>query len=152
MPSTFGNEFFILVDPDFRFAFENVEIPETLIFNQATPDGPFTVTNASNTAPITITTNVAHGLFTGRAVLIENVLGNPAANGIWPIVVTGASTFQIPPSGSGVYTSGGNITASNGAEGDSTAIGEVVFERDVLAVNNNVVPTPPVTGSINYAF
>ena len=137
--NTYGNEFFILIDPDYSFAFEETEISPTPVFSADTAEGPFTLTNATNANPIAVTTSAPHGLLTGRVVLIEGVLGNLAANGVWPTIVTGASTFTIPVIGSGGYTSGGTITVANDAVGHSISLGEVIIEHDALAINGNVV-------------
>jgi len=68
------------------------------------------VTDASNATPIVITTSTSHGLTTGDRVVVENVLGNTAANGEWVITVLGATTFELDDSaGNGAYTSGGNV-------------------------------------------
>ena len=71
-----------------------------------------TVTDASFSTPITITTAVAHGLHDKNQVKIIGVSGNTAANGQFTILVTGTSTFQLLDSvGNGTYTSGGAVTA-----------------------------------------
>lgn len=65
------------------------------------------VTDATNTAPITIT-STAHGLKTGNIVTVAGVLGNTGANGTFQITRTGADTFQLDGStGNGAYVSGG---------------------------------------------
>lgn len=70
----------------------------------------FTVTGATNTNPVTITTSGAHRLATGDIVEIAGVGGNAASNGTWEITKTGATTFTIPVTGNGTYTSGGTVT------------------------------------------
>ena len=66
------------------------------------------ITNATNTAPIVCTTATAHGFNTGDTIRQEGILGNVAANGLFQIAVTGASTYQLlGTSGTGAYTSGG---------------------------------------------
>lgn len=68
------------------------------------------ITAASNTTPIQVTTSTPHGLATGAVVQIAGVVGNTAANGIWPILVTSATQFTLQGSmGSGVYSSGGTV-------------------------------------------
>jgi len=68
------------------------------------------ITSASNTAPITITTSSNHNLVTGQIVTINGVSGNVAANGSWPIVVTGLTTFTLTGSvGSGNSVVGGSV-------------------------------------------
>ena len=68
------------------------------------------ISAASNTTPIQLTTNSAHGLATGQVVLVAGVLGNLAANGIWVVTVVNATQFTINgSSGTGSYTSGGTV-------------------------------------------
>ncbi len=70
-----------------------------------------TVTGATNATPIAITTGTAHGFATGDHIIVDQVGGNTAANGLWTITVTGANTFTLDTSiGSGAYTSGGIAT------------------------------------------
>lgn len=72
-----------------------------------TPLDTGTVTGASNTTPIVIT-SVAHGLVTGNVVKIKNVGGNTAANGTFSITRIDADTFSLDSSvGNSAYTSGG---------------------------------------------
>jgi hypothetical protein len=69
-----------------------------------------TVTDASNATPIQIATLGTHGLSTGSLVTITGVLGNLAANGTFPIITTGTNSFTlVGSSGSGTYTSGGQV-------------------------------------------
>lgn len=78
-----------------------------------TPTGTTgTITAASNTAPIVIT-SANHGLATGTTVEITGVGGNTSANNIWIITVTDANNFSLQGSagtaaykGSGTWTSG----------------------------------------------
>ena len=63
---------------------------------------------ATNTSPIIITTSSPHTLVTGQIVTIIGVTGNTNANGTWPIVVTGPSTFTLTGSvGNGTQTADG---------------------------------------------
>ncbi len=72
------------------------------------------VSTASNTAPITINTASPHGLVTGQIITIIGVTGNTNANGTWPIIVTGVSSFTLTGSvGNGAYVSGGNAFLPN---------------------------------------
>lgn len=71
---------------------------------------------ASNTAPISITTTAAHGLFSGARVTISGALGNTDANGTWTIVVTSPTTFDLVGSdgtGSGAYVPGTAIVETH---------------------------------------
>ena len=68
---------------------------------------PETLTNATNTTPITITAT-GHGLSNNDIVVVGGVLGNTAANGTFTVTVTGANTFQLNgSSGNGAYAGGG---------------------------------------------
>jgi hypothetical protein len=73
------------------------------------------VSGATNTNPISITVSgsLPADAQTGCLVEITGVLGNNAANGQYPITVTGASTFTIPVAGNGAYTSGGTVNFLN---------------------------------------
>ncbi len=68
-----------------------------------------TISGATNANPIVITTQTAHGLTSGRTVVITGVSGNTAANGTFVITVTSTTKFSIPIAGNGTYTSGGNV-------------------------------------------
>ncbi len=72
----------------------------------------YTVSNASNTNPITITTSTNHALTTGQTVTISGVTGNTAANGTWTITSTGLNTFTIPVAGIGTGSTG-TVTANS---------------------------------------
>jgi hypothetical protein len=74
-----------------------------------------TVSGASNTVPIEMSTPIPHALATGDAVLIKGVLGNPAANGWWIVTATDERTFTLDGSaGSGNYSGGGSIFPAAG--------------------------------------
>ena len=76
------------------------------------PNISLTANAATNAAPIAITTTAAHNLNTGAIVAISGITGNTAANGIWQITRTGATTFTLDRSvGNGAYSAGGTITA-----------------------------------------
>ena len=70
------------------------------------------VKGASNPAsPIAITTVAPHYLQTGSRVLISDVQGNDAANGMFTVTVTGPNSFTLNGStGSGDYVAGGVVT------------------------------------------
>ena len=66
------------------------------------------ISGATNASPIVITTSTAHFFATGDSVLITDVEGNTAANGLWRITKNSSTTFSLTGStGSGAYTSGG---------------------------------------------
>ncbi|HEY6065030.1 MAG TPA: hypothetical protein VIY96_02680 [Thermoanaerobaculia bacterium] len=74
-----------------------------------------TVSGASSTAPIEVSTSIPHRLTTGDAVLIKGVLGNLAANGWWTVTVTGEKTFALDDSeGDGIYAGGGSVFPAAG--------------------------------------
>jgi hypothetical protein len=74
------------------------------------------INNASNTTPILVTTNTAHGLASGQTVFIQNVLGNTAANGFWTVTVTSTSQFTLTnSSGNGAYLAGGSVVVAQTA-------------------------------------
>jgi hypothetical protein len=77
----------------------------------------FSITSATNTTPITITTSGNHGFSAGQTVVIYGVNGNWGANGTWTIDNIGSNTFTlVGSSGTGSYTSGG--TVYNGFQND----------------------------------
>jgi hypothetical protein len=85
------------------------------------------VTDASNAAPIVITTLSAHGLLTGNVASIEGVLGNIAANGTWTITRISGTTFSLDgSSGIAAYTGGGQVDG-----GDLGQVDQVVQARAV---------------------
>lgn len=98
-----------------------------------------TVTGATNTSPITITTSAAHGYATGNIVTIASVGGNTNANGTWFITVMSSTTFNLNGStGNGAYTSGGTSTlTSNGFDRTS---GSCVQRMDVRSIDVNGSP------------
>ena len=74
------------------------------------------ITDATNATPIVIT-STAHGFSNGHKVVINGVVGNTAANGLWVIANVAANTFELVDStGNAAYTSGGiaiNLTADD---------------------------------------
>jgi len=77
---------------------------------------PTTVTGASWSTPITITTSADHFLSNNEEVIISGVGGNTAANGTWVIAgvtrTPGNYTFQLVGSvGTNAFTSGGTVVA-----------------------------------------
>lgn len=69
------------------------------------------IASSTNTNPIQVTVSGAlpASYTTGIAVTIAGHTSNLAANGRWPITVTGASTFTIPTAGSGVGGATGTV-------------------------------------------
>lgn len=73
------------------------------------PFGTFTITGATNAAPI-VCTFTNHGYSTGDVVQITGAAGNTATNGVWKITVLTSSTFSLDDSsGNGTWTSGGAV-------------------------------------------
>jgi len=71
------------------------------------------ITGASNTPTVTITTTSPMGLQTGTQVTISGVVGNSAANGTFTITAVSATSFTLNgPSGNGPWTSGGVVTVT----------------------------------------
>jgi hypothetical protein len=75
----------------------------------------FTVTNATNTSPIQITTSATNSLVTGQTVVISGILGNTAANGTFVVTRIDGTNFTLNgTTGNGTYVSGGT---GNGTPG-----------------------------------
>jgi len=102
----------ILWDGDYTFSLTT--LGNGTYTSGGTVNGSLTVTAATNTTPIYITTSTPHGLSDGNVATITGVGGNTAANGTWKITSFGANDFSIAPYGNGAYTSGG------------TAIGDLI--------------------------
>ena len=108
-----------------------------------TPTG--SITAASDSSAIVITTGSTADLSTGSTVAVSGVLGNPAANGTWTITVLSATTFSLNGSaGNGTYTSGGSWTSVIPA----AFTGSVEFFLNGSAVGSAAVN--PMTGMATY--
>ncbi len=123
------------------------------------------VTAATNTTPIAITTPFSHGLTTGDMVVIAGALGNTAANGNWTVTVTGATTYTLDTSvGNGAYTADsatfGHIFDDNGviwrlrhAHGidirATSCIVEDVYIRSFAGNGINITAAVPDYGGAN---
>ncbi len=102
-----------------------------------------TITGASNTSPIVITTASTAGLANRQQVTIAGVLGNTNANGVRFIKVLSATTFELysdslaltPVAGNATYTSGG--TAS--------------FLGDVIRLKDNSTAVTAISGTVTSA-
>ena len=76
--------------------------------------GPRVITNATNTAPIVITSPF-HRLNSGDVVVVSGVVGNTAANAIYTVTVIDQNTFSLDGSvGTGNYVSGGQFSVIQG--------------------------------------
>lgn len=79
---------------------------------------PNTITGATNTTPIVIT-SVDHGLQTGDLVQISEVKGNTWANGVWYVIRLSVDTFSLTGSvGVAAYTTGGKLWGITYPESD----------------------------------
>jgi hypothetical protein len=97
------------------------------------------VVDASNTLPISLTTAAAHGLTSGRVVVISGVGGNLAANGTFEVSVTsGTVLLLIGSSGSGAYTSGGTVQPINKYRQVTNAVGTGVITGNEIAFKATV--------------
>lgn len=56
---------------------------------------PLTITNATNTTPIVLTTSAAHGISVGQQIKVSNVLGSTGANGVWIVTATTLTTITL---------------------------------------------------------
>ena len=100
-------------EADFGFAPDGTLIVAALISIALTTGASGTITDATNATPIVITL-ASHGLANDNHVLVADVLGNTAANGVWRVANVAANTFELVGStGNGAYTSGGIATLSN---------------------------------------
>ena len=96
-----------------------------------------TITGASNTGPIVITTASTAGLTTGMSVAVSGVGGNTDANGTWTVTVTSPTTFSLNGStGNGAYTTGGTwqpvFSSSESGTVGSTYISELNSSGDMV--------------------
>jgi hypothetical protein len=91
------------------------------------------LTNASNSAPIVIT-SVAHGLVTGSRTNITGVLGNTAANGNFAVTQVSVDQFSL----NGTAGNGNFVTSSWTVSGSITAAtnaGPVVISSSAHGLN-----------------
>lgn len=79
----------------------------------------FTVTGATGNgvSPIVLTLSSTAQLVTGTSVLVTNVGGNTAANGIWKITVSGNTISLTGSTGNGTWTSGGSVSQGGPCSG-----------------------------------
>lgn len=90
-----------------------------------------TITGASNTGPIVITTSGAHGLAGTEVVRILGVTGNTNSNGFWRIVVLSTVTFSlVGSSGNSAYISGGTVNVCSSGD----------FAADVAGIDSTSAP------------
>ncbi len=68
----------------------------------------FDVSDCTNDSPIVVTTATAHGVSNTEWVVIENVVGNTACNGIFEVASVASTTVTlVGTTGNGAYISGG---------------------------------------------
>ncbi len=85
-----------------------MDLPRTL-------DRTLAIANATNAAPIVITTAVNHGYSTGDQVRVAGVVGNTAANGDFTITSVNNTMFSLNGSaGNGAYGGGGTASVIQG--------------------------------------
>ncbi len=89
------------------------------------------ITGATNTGPIRITTSGAHGLTDGDIVRIEGTTGNTGCIATWEVTVISSTEFDLDGSyGDGDYTGGGTWTPG---------IDEVIYSDIPVPTNSKVV-------------
>lgn len=82
------------------------------IFGANPSVGTKAITNATNAAPIVIT-SAAHGYPSGHVIVVAAVGGNTNANGVWEILVIDANSYALVGSqGNAAYTAGGTSKAA----------------------------------------
>ena len=97
------------------------------------------VKSASNTSPIAITTAAPHYLQTGGRVLISDVQGNDAANGMFTVSVTGSNSLTLNGSvGNAAYGGGGVVTLF------ALALALACGAADVLAIATKLGAAAPL--------
>lgn len=107
------------------------------------------ITAASNTNPIQITTSTPHGLQTNQAIGVYGVTGNTAANGYWTVTVVSATTFQLNGAiGNGAYQNGGTITVPGGVPITPTSGLQGFFEGSSTLVVGNDGVTSAIGGTV----
>ncbi|TXH45061.1 MAG: hypothetical protein E6Q97_31870 [Desulfurellales bacterium] len=76
---------------------------------------PSAISAATNATPIVLTVASGHGISADDYVLVEGVLGNTAANGMFRCSASGATSVTLEDSvGNASYTSGGTIREVTG--------------------------------------
>lgn len=103
--------------------------PQSVLLNPSS--GQVAITDASQTAPIQITSGTPHLLTTGQIVLVDSVNGNTSANGIWSATVTGPLTFTLDNStANSAYIGGGTFT---------TGVASIIYSNVAIPLDPKVV-------------
>ena len=102
-----------------------------------------TITGATNTSPIVITTASTAGLSNRQQVTIAGVLGNTNTNGIHFIKVLNATTFEL-------YADSLTLTARTG-NGAYTSGGTASFLGDVIRIKDNSTAVALISGAVTGA-
>jgi hypothetical protein len=93
-----------------------------------------TITTASNTTPIVITTSAAHGFVSGERIIVSGVATNTNANGQWTITLLSSTTFSLNSS-----TPNG---AGTGGTAQQTMLGTMQYLGSTACVNQSPCTTP----------
>lgn len=128
----------------------------------ATTSSSKTITGASNTSPIIITTSALHNYKNNDAVTISSVAGNTAANGTWVVTRLSDNTFSLNGStGNGTYTSGGTsvgyqcrnrLTCKSANGSDLWEVGLEIFPSVVeVAFTQPTLSADGTLGGSNFA-
>ncbi len=100
------------------------------------------ITGATNASPIVLTVGSTSGITTGMTGIVSGVQGNAAANGYFSLTfVDGTHVSLDGTTGSGAYTSGGNLEA-----GDLGLVDSVI---QAYAVPNGVTATTQSATALN---
>lgn len=101
-----------------------------------------TITGATNTTPIQITTSVPHERTYGEIVSISGVVGNTAANGTFKIKNITDTTFELVNAstddeiaGNGAYSGGGTVTVTSNPIVITTSTPHAVKAGDVITIS-----------------
>ena len=112
----------------------------------STQAGAKAITDATNAAPIVVTTAAAHGLTTGDNLTIANVEGNTAANGTWFVTVTAATTFELDGGeGNATYTAATGDWWTNVSFVTGTQKSSATYTAVVQSVWDASTATPLIT-------
>ena len=109
------------------------------------------ITGATNATPIVVTAT-AHGFSNGDFVVVINVGGNLAANGLWKVANVAANTFELTDpitgtnvAGSAAYTSGGHAICL----GAVSTVGKFYSDWDgMLSGTAQTLTSPTLVGGV----